>query len=396
MNNEHSIIAHSAAGIWGKFGGCTAYPIMVKQYPETEKSEDALKGDAAHELGEKMLYAGAHANMNMPVKHETINTKASNGILIDDLIFEAAELYAQDVITIMHQTRVYGGDKLGIEEKVEAKKIHDLSFGTLDARIFDPANNSLYMWDFKSGYGVVEVFECWQLINNCAGLLEKLQINGLYDQKLKIHFRIVQPNAYHRLGPIREWIVTASDLRAYFNQLNHAAHEALSEKRMFQTGNHCKYCCARYACNAALNTGMSLYETVSKPVPMDLTPQQIGLQYSIVQRAREQLEFLESSYEEQIKRLQKSGIVVPGVTYELTYGRKKWNKPVKEILALGELMGVNLKKPDDVITPNQASKLSIDSAIIDAYSIRDRSGTKLVLDSETRVRSIFGELKNGN
>lgn len=362
---------------------------MSQQYPETEESEEAAAGTASHEIAPLFIDSAARGNHNRPKRENIVGTPASNGVIITDEMFDCAEIYANDVISVMRDSAVFGGPNIGIEHRIEAKRVHDMSFGTTDAFIFDRNNYRLYIWDYKFGYELVEAFENWQSINYLAGLVDMLDIDGYDDQRITVHIRIAQPRAFHRDGMIREWTVKLSDLRGRFNILSANAHKALSNDAEIHTGDHCRHCQARHACPAALQVGLRLFEITGRPVPMELSPQAIGVQLAIIKRALKQLEYLESGFEEQVKSLVRSGVDVPGWMVQMGVGREKWSKPIPEVLAMGEMLDQDLKKPDEAITPNQARKLGIDDAVIKAYSDKPRTGLKIVPDNGNKAKKAF-------
>lgn len=388
---SHSIIPPSSAHIWGKPDGCTGWVVMAQSYPETEESEEAKEGTASHEVAARMLEALARANLGYPKKEETVGTVAENGVVISEEMFDAAELYAQDVGAIMRERGVFGGPNLGIEHRVEAPKIHDLSFGTVDCFLFDRNKGELFIWDYKFGFELVEAYENWQAINYAAGILDFLEVNGLQDQYITVRIRIAQPRAFHRDGPIREWSVKACDLRGLFNILSGNAHKALGPNAETRSGPHCKHCSARHACPAALQAGVKLYEVAAQPAPVELSAEALAVQLAIVQRAKKQLEYLESGYEEQVKGLTRHGKGVPGYRVEEGVGRERWAKPVEEVIALGDMLGHDLRDPK-AITPNAARKLGIDEAVIMAYSEKPRTGLKVVPDNGNKAKRIFGAI----
>ena len=385
---EHSLIPPSSAGIWGKPDGCTAWVLMSQQFPETETSPESAEGTATHEIGSQLIREASRGESGATAEN-FIGETASNGVIFTEEMFDAAKMYADDVAAVMRSTAVFGGLNLGIEQRIEAKRIHDLSFGTPDCFLYAKAVNTLYLWDFKFGYAPVDVFENWQCLNYSAGLIERLEIDGLVDQQTVIKIRIIQPRAFHRDGPIREWEVLASDLRGYFNQLHAGAHEALGPNPICRTGTQCKNCSARQNCMLAIRAGVQLFEIASAPMPVELSPAALGTQFAIVKRAREQIKCLEAGFETQIKSLIKSGKPVPGWCAEMGVGRERWARPVAEVITLGSMLGVELRKPDEAITPNQARKLGIDEAVITAYSEKPRAGLKVVPDNGNSAKQVF-------
>lgn len=386
----HSIIPPSSAGIWGKEGGCTAWVTMNQLYPETEQSQESLEGEASHEIGAGLIALAKVGLLNGDNASAWVGKTATNGIVFNEAMHEAASLYAHDVYDVMCKSGVFGGDNLGIEHHIEAPQIHELSQGTLDAFVFDHKKGHLYIWDYKYGFEVVEAFENWQLMNYAAGLLNKLQINGIHDQHLRVHLRVAQPRAYHRDGPIREWVVNASDLRPYFNQMHSNAHKALSDNATENTGNHCKHCPGRHACESSLKAGIQLYEAASAPVPVELSNMALGTQLSLIKRAINHLECLKTGFETQISLKLRSGQNVHGWNLEDTFGRQKWDKSFKEVSTLGDIMGVDLRK-QEAVTPNQAIKLGIDEAVIMAYSSKSRTGVRVVPDNINKAKEVFSK-----
>lgn len=381
--NGHSIIPPSSAGIWGKPDGCTGWVIMNQQYPDSVASEDAADGIAAHEIAATMLKDAARTGQILP--DTFTGNVATNGVIYTREMYDGAVMYVEDVLSIMRSSAVFTPV---IEQHIQIPAIHEQSHGTPDNWLFDKRNMTLYIWDFKFGISTVEAFENWQMINYIAGIVDQLNVNGVTDQLITVNIRVVQPRAYHADSSIRQWVVKLSVLRAHFNILRTNAAIALSDKAQFHTGSHCKDCNGRHACPAALQAGLQLYEVATQPIAQELPVDALGLQLSIVQRALKQLEYIESGLSEQIEHMIRSGKFVPGWAMQPKHGREKWNKPVAEVLTMGQMMGHDLRKPDDAITPNQARKLGIDDAVISAYTIKP-SSVKLVRDDGTKAKRIF-------
>lgn len=384
---KHSVIPPSSAGIWGAPNGCTGWPSMSAQYPE-EPSDDTLAGEASHWLGETLIQMGAVMHVTPDIREGLVDSQAPNGVIISDEMFEAAWEYANDVVREIKQ---HPGAVWAVEYHIKAPSIHAESFGTTDAFLYDAQDHRLIVWDYKFGHKIVEAFENWQGINYVAGLFEMLGIDGVLDRELRVDIRIVQPRAFHRDGAIRSWRMLGHELRGYFNQLSNAAHEALSDRARTRSGEHCIYCNARHACQAALDAGLGMFEAVNKPVPSELTPEQLGTQLAIVKRARKQLEYLESGYGQQLMSLIRSGKNVPGWAVEQGVGNREWAKPIEEVLQLGSLLGVDLREPVKLVSPAQAEKKGIDKSVIAAFVERKPAGLKIVPDNNKKAREVFSK-----
>lgn len=384
--SAHAFLPPSGAGIWGKSGGCTAWPTMVQLYPDTSDDTAAREGVASHEIGATLINRAATGITLTP--DYFIDKPASNGVIFTAEMFHAAKIYADHVINVMRSTGVFGGAGFGTERKISIADIHDQCDGTPDQFIFDEVQKQMHIWDYKYGFEIVEHFENWQLTTYARGVTDLLHLNGRDEQIVTVHLHVIQPRAVHRGGPIRTWSTTLANLRVYWNITRSNAVDAAAGGETV-TGSHCKYCPARHACDAARHAGMSLYETAMKPAHGEIPPAALGLQLYIARRAAEQLKLLVTGYEEQVKRTIKNGTGVPGWTVQKTFGRQKWAKPVSEIITLGTLLGVDLKKPDEAITPNQAEKLGIDKGVITAYSHMVETGVEVTPATESKIKQLF-------
>ena len=368
---------------------------MSMLYPDGEDSEEAREGTASHEIGEHLILLGLNyedGTVSPKVRENYVGNTASNGVIFTDDMFDAAWEYATEVVR-EHKSRANALTR--VEHRVEMPMIHAESFGTVDAHMYDRTANELIIWDYKYGMGVVEAYENWQGIDYAAGLMREFGIDGELDQVTTVKIAIVQPRAYHEEGTVREWSVLAADLRGYINTLATNANRALSDEAETKSGNHCKHCTARHACSTALEAGIQLFEVAGAPVPSELSDEAMGLQLSIITRARKQLEFLETAYTEQVTAKIKAGKAVSGWDVRNSYGREKWANSVEEVIAMGDMMEKDLRAEQKAITPAQAKKLGLDEDVVKAYSEKPHRGLKLVPENETRVSSVFARLKRG-
>ena len=360
---------------------------MSLQYPETEERPEAAEGEASHEIGASLIDNASRAR-TLTAEH-FIGKQASNGVVFDKEMFDAAAVYAEDATAVMRQTGVFGGPNFAIEKTITIPRVHEQSFGTPDFWLYCAGSRHVYLWDYKFGYEVVEAYENWQSLNYLPGILDLLGINGLTDQNLKITITIAQPRAYHRDGPIRKWTLTGGELRGYVNTLNQNAHEALGPNPICRSSKYCHHCSALSHCEAGLAGGVTLYEAASRPIGLNLSPQALGVQLAIIKRARKQLEYLESAYEEQAKSTVKSGTPVPGWTFQDAYGRERWAKPIPEVVDMGKRLEIDIQKPIEAITPVQARAAGIPDEVVRAYSETPRTGIKLVPDDPNRIKQVF-------
>ncbi|MEG1884853.1 MAG: DUF2800 domain-containing protein [Alistipes sp.] len=383
---SHSILAPSSANMWSKCGG---WVVMSQSFPEPSQTTDAARiGTAAHEVAARYIESHARAKTYSPVAGELTD----NDVTIDDEMLDACEMYADNVREVMIQTGVFGGSFLGVEMPLKMPMINDHMFGTADCVLIDTANKTAYVWDYKHGFDPVDVYENYQLISYAAGVIDYLTTHtpflGSQNQDFKFVFRIVQPRAMHRHGPIREWSVTLAELRPYLDQLSQAATLAMSGVGQTQSGPHCRYCPARHACESAISAGVGLYEVAAQALPLDMTPDAVAAQLAIVTRASRQLESIKDALEQQVEALIKKGTNVRGYIAEPRRGRETW-KDLDQVFALGDMLGVDLRKVS-AVTPKQAEKLGIDGSVIKEYIHSPVTGTQIVPDNGNKAKLIFG------
>lgn len=388
----HSILPPSSADMWVR---CDGWAIVTQSFPESDDTDAARQGTAAHEVASQFIESYSRGGAYNPKAGDV----TSNGVTIDNEMLDACELYADNVRSVMMQTRIFGGPFLGIEQALTMPDINPLSFGTSDCFIYDFENKIMYLWDFKYGFDPVEVFENWQLVNYSAGVIQWLKEHTPFltefHMGMKIVFRIAQPRSFHRDGPIREWTTTLGDLmmmHGMYDQLRESAAANLSGAGETQSGSHCKYCPARHGCQSAISAGVRLYEVASQALPLELSNDAIATQLTIVKRAVKHLESIEKALEQQVEHIVRSGTNVPGFRVENKQSRLTWAVPAEEVHALGDMLGIDLRKVDSV-TPRQAAKFGIDESVIMAYSHKTSSGVEVVPDTGSKARHIFGAKK---
>jgi hypothetical protein len=383
MAGQHSIIAMSAAARWVQ---CPGSVMMEMMHPETEESEDAKEGTASHELAARLIDLFSRAITPQP--GEFVGQTAGNGVIWTEESYEGALQYAEDVRDVMRSTGVFGGPNLAIEQRVDAPHIHAESWGTPDCTLFK--DGVLYLWDYKFGHRVVDAFENWQLISYAIGKLDEITGgNGLADQHIRIVMTVVQPRAYHRRGTVRRWECMGSDLRPYANILAGKAAEALGDDPQCVTGPECLHCSGRHACPTLQHATMAAVAYLGKPTPEPLDADALGLEKRILDHAALLIKARLTGIDAQIEAMIKSGGTVPGWALEPGQGRQRWNVPPVEVIALGDMLGIDLRKPEEPITPKQAQKAGIDGAVISAYAETPSTALRLVEINGAATAAVF-------
>ena len=359
--SEHAVLAPSSADRWVN---CAASVRLEKAYPETEESEAAKLGAAWH-WAAFMLLSG-----------NSLPDVAFNGVPIDEEMARHAKEWAGYVETHFRGERHY-------EERIEIPVIHAQCWGTPDVVGIDRPNKTIRVGDGKYGHGLVEAFEFWQGLCYAAGLTD-----GEPDWRFEI--MIYQPRGYHPQGTIRTWAFTASELNGYVRQLRAAAEAAMGNNPEAVPGPWCRYCKARRGCTALRNSALHAVDTASGATPLDLSAGDTGMELSLLTRAYDLLRYRIEGLQAQAEAAIRSGENVFGWGLESSTGREKWVKPIEEIRALGDLMGVTVLKGPELITPAQARKAGLDADTIKQYAARGPGEAKLVPVSTADARRAFG------
>lgn len=365
MNNEHSLLAPSSAA---RRMACPGSRYLESLYPQTETSDAAREGEQAHRIAASML-------------KDPTGIPIFGSVFVPDDMMHGARLYIDDI------TKTATISEIHIEDRVDISCIHPEMWGTPDAWCYDLSNMIIYIWDYKYGFGQVEVYENWQLIAYSAGILDLLQINPAYNSIIKIIFTIVQPRGYHRDGPVRKWEISYYKLQDYFDLLRINSILSLLPAAPVQPSPQCTYCRARHACPALQQAALTAVDMAGENVPFDLNPTQTGSELRILHHSAELLDARITGVEQQAISMIKRGDSVTGYMLESSPGREVWGTNTGVISQIAEVMGIDIKKPAELITPKQAIKAGIPKDLVNKFSEYKPSALKL---TEVRAERIFG------
>lgn len=344
--SDHATLAPSSAEQWGHCAGSVK---AQAAFPDLD-SEQSREGTAAHWVVSETLEAFKRGAVVLCSAYE--GQQAPNGVIIDEKMTEGAQIMVDSVVSTCQRWHCEGD--LCIEQRVHMPNIHPTeNWGTLDASLYLPHRNVLYIWDYKHGHRDCQAEGNLQLVDYLAGLVEKYQIDGITDQQTTVVARIVQPFCYYAKGPIKDWVFKLSDLRGYWNKLHAQAHEALSDNPRLNTGRWCRDCKAVGVCSAARMMGYNFVDMVNEPYQMDdMTGADLAVERSILEDglavAKARLEAIEDELTHRVQR----GETDSGLGLEASKGREQWTIPTKQVLTLCGSLGVDARK-EAVKTPKQ-------------------------------------------
>lgn len=383
--NDHSPLAPSSAHIWAPDNGCRGSVALQQAYPAIEDSPEAREGIAAHWYVAELLNGrdvpvGALAPNGHPITAEMVD--AAQSVLID----------IRDTLKAAH------AHDLRVEQRVMAASVHEASFGTPDAYLMDRPQRTLHLWDFKYGHRFVDAVRNWQLLNYAIGIfdMEGFSPDVPYDHPQSWHpwritLTIAQPRNYHSVGPLREWYLSGAGLRDdYLPRLRKSAYEAMAPGAPYTTGEHCRDCSGRHVCPALQRAGALAMDVSLQAQPVELPPHAVGLELRQIEDALKRLEARRTGLEEHALGLIRGGTGVPFFTAQHASGRETWVTPAAEVFALGDMFGVEMRKPQDALTPAQARKAGIPDELVKGYAHRPMGALKLTRVGDDDAKLAFG------
>lgn len=371
---EHSILPPSSAA---RRVACPGSRALEALYPEDMESQHAREGHAAHWV----------VSLKLNGWLVDLTGEAPNGEPITQEMEDGAKLYRDHIFSICKNPK-----ELHVEERIDITRIHSKMWGTPDCWWYDSKKNVLHIWDYKYGFGFVEVFENWQLISYAAGIIDAIIFESAdIDMLVKVNFHIVQPRSYHKDGQIRTWISSYPNLCSYWEILRGTTVKAMQPESHCSPNPECNYCRARHACPTLQQSALTAVDVSKTNSPFDLSSHQTGAELRYLKHAAELLDARISGLSEQALAMIRRGDRVPGFKVEQSYERDRWIKPINEILALGKMFEIDIAKPIEVVTPKQAVKFGLPEQLVKKYSEKPKGALKLVETQENESRKIFGE-----
>jgi len=364
--SEHSSIPPSSLSRVRK---CPAS--LVPNASDNTTNDAALEGTTAHWLAEQTLQ-GLTVNIGdiCPETHMEVT---------EDMV-HFAQVYVDYVRDLM-------GSQLhpfGVETKVRVPQIHPDCWGTSDFYTYDGV---LHVVDLKYGFRIVEPVDNEQLMTYARGVANDLKL----PDTSRVVLVIVQPRAWHRLGPIREYHTTLGAINRHIGEISEAVAEGLKDNPRASTGSHCMYCVKAVDCealNAATYNAIDVSMVTSNDCNFE--NKHLSLILENLERAKTAIDIRKNALETRAIELIKEGEVVPGYEAAPTFSRRAWVKPNDEMKALGNLLNVDLTK-EVIISPAEAEKKGIKKDVVKKLTATEKTGLKLKRDNNSIARIIFSK-----
>lgn len=381
MITDHSRVAPSAFAITEPCPGSLQLQEKVAPLPDTEEISE---GKAGHHVAAEFLRGRP---MAVGTPFVLSNAPDARVWKVDQDMYDGAELWADTM-----------GPGCTIESPLHIPRVHAECWGTPDAWNVElgPDNMpvSVTVGDYKYGHRFVEVFENLQVgAGYASGVLSRLGVSS-GDDKLPVHIKIVQPRAFASTGPVSVWTTTPFGLNALVSRVRAAAILALGENPPTTTGAQCKDCKARHICGTLRKSIAHVVDYTGTIEPVQLDTVAAATELAILDEAAARLDARRTGLFAQVEAEARAGR--PVLYYGMEPGRSKFdwddNATVDEVASFGALLGHELRKPRELITPTQAvTRFKIDEGVIKNYATRKPGGMSLKRLKDVAARKVFSK-----
>lgn len=302
-------------------------------------------------------------------------------------ITDAAQV-AVDYIWDLYKKHEDQGAELLLESDVDLRHEHPDLWGTSDIIVLIPLLKA-WVYDYKNGHELVEVREDGK-INPQLGMYA----GDVFQQYMlqEVVLGIIQPNAEHPDGPIRDTVVAHEEMVAFINELAAAAEETESSTTLC-AGSWCHWCpakghCPEHAKAAAVelfgddDVVAAVQEDRALIAPEGLTPEAIGKIVLMTPKINAWLKSVNALAHD----LATAGATPPGLKLvEGRQGNRTWNDDAVATLSCmfdeDDVYDYKIKSPAQIEKVAKAKGIDFD---LDELTSRSPGSPTLVSESDKR------------
>ena len=349
---------------------CGGSLLLEEKYPSPE-GPAALDGTAAHECA-RFMFEGLSYK---------VGDTDGNGTEINQEMLDGATEFVEMV-------KGWGVEPV-IEQSLPCSRIHSDCGGTPDAWGADRPKKIIYLGDFKFGHRYVDV-KTYQLIAYASGILDYLGVDPKEYMQWRIIFFICQPRFY-AADRIRTRDVNVSSLEGAWETLKNVCAVSTGSTPSCRTGSHCRDCGGRKACVTLQKSASNVMSLMQRVEDFDLDPSQTGQELRRLHQAMEILDARIAGLSESAISFIGQGKRVDGYEMVSETGREKWkSESEKDVAGFGEMLGIDLAKPREPVTPAQARKKGFNPDDF-GLTFRPRGEPKLKPIDLSKTIAIFGD-----
>lgn len=359
---------------------CPESAWLEQQHADVE-NEEAREGTAAHEMAQCVLTAVVSS------PEELVDRQATNGVVMSGDMVPHVKMYVDHV-----QARGVGyWIEKSITIPVNPSDPANPVTGKTDSASFnfDESAGILYVDDFKYGFGLVEVFENWQLLIYAIGVAYFLR--GRNVEINTIVMSVIQPRGYHPQGPIRTWTISYAELEGYMTQLASGVERVYASDETCNTGAWCRHCKHMSSCNAAKIASMNAVDVALTSIPDTDTPDQISVLLDTLDRAFDAIKHTRDAVNSRAENMiTVHGMSISGRAVIPGKGNRKYRNDA-DAKAYSSAFGVSLSN-EKLCTPAEAERRAknVKGFDINVISFTPSTAPKLVkTDASKLANEIF-------
>lgn len=255
--SQHAKLSPSSAKRWMN---CAGSVNLIGDESSTGGIE-AMRGTAAHRVIEVMLeqgqtdagdYHGRIILVHQPGIEETEILPADAPEITEDrlkpgwFMFVCDDAMVNGVQTMIDEVERWRESlfdpTLYTERYLDGSWLDPRLGGTADVTLVEPGG-WIHLFDYKNGRIVVEVKDNEQMKNYGVFLLHE------HPDALGVHVHLVQPNASHEDGTIRDEAYTADELKLFEIAMKEAADATTPPNAPRRAGDWCMFCPAKDRCD---------------------------------------------------------------------------------------------------------------------------------------------------
>lgn len=354
----------SRAKLWTECSGYVQLlQDMLEQRPEPPRTDAMRQGVAAHKVAEMLFLEGSKA-----VKEGDI----VSGVEVDEEMLKAARLYVNELPAFAK-----------VERPIKLPELHPDMKGRVDACTVE--GGRLTIWDYKYGHRGESAFENPQLLVEAAGLLRE------FPNITMLRLIIVQPRCYTR-PVIDTWeLNTVSFWADYWPKIKQAAEEAIAAPRSAKVTEGCKSCPVAGGCSQLANAVYSIMDTVEESEYKQLDNEQLAYELNALHKAKAALEARLNALETDAEGRIQEGQRIAGYEVVPALGNATWSVSAKQVIAAAAMLGHDIRKPEEALTPAQAKQNGVPEGLVRRLSTRPSRGVKLKRVNLNNVKKVFSK-----
>jgi hypothetical protein len=158
-----------------------------------------------------------------------------------------------------------------------------------------------------------------------------------------------------------------------------------------RAGSQCMFCPARANCDTLAQAAGAVLEFAQRAQGIPVEGKAAAVELDLLDRGVDLLKARRSGLEAQLTAKLKAGEQVPYFALTPSYGRQAWAHDTDTVLAVADALGVDVRKPVELLTPKQAAAAGMPDDLVEAYTTRPQTGMKLTRDMGANARRVFSK-----